>query len=319
MREGSNPVKSENNVKVEQSCFHQIIIPVYLPELKGYYKEGLDILEICIESIYLTSHKKTFITVVNNGSCLEVSKYLDKCFVDKKIQELIHTSSIGKINAISKGLIGHNFDLVTITDADVLFINGWQKDVYKIFENFPKAGMVGNSTNPLGENYLTENIYFENIFNNKIKSETPDSYEDVKLGYSSVKRDIGNINNIKLKTIESNNVKAIIGSGHFCSTYRNECLKSFYKPKSSEYRMGGAIMRKYIDYPINELGLWRLTTFKNYTYHMGNVKENWMIVKFQKIKKENSVPNLILKKLPNKQPKILNKLKSAFVRKFIKK
>jgi len=317
MRLGKNPAKLRDNNKVENKAFHQIIIPVFLPELKGYYREGLEILKLCIESIYLTTHNKTFISVVNNGSCQEVRTYLDQCLKNKKIHEVIHTSAIGKINAIAKGLSGHNFDLITLTDADILFKNGWQKGVYDIYKAFPKAGMVGSSTNPLGENYLTENIFFENALNRNITSESPDNYEDVKLGYTSVRREINDIENIKLKTILSNNVKAVIGSGHSCSTYRRECLKSFYNFKPSKYKMGGHVMKKYIDFPVNELGLWRLTTFKNYTYHLGNVKENWMIDKFKKIEMENSVPYLFLNKMPSKQPKLLIKLKSAFARKFI--
>ena len=48
MRKGTNPAKLKDN-KVENHCFHQIIVPVYLPKLEGYYAEGLDILKLIYE------------------------------------------------------------------------------------------------------------------------------------------------------------------------------------------------------------------------------------------------------------------------------
>ena len=59
-------------------------------------------------------HSKTFITIVNNGSCNEIKVYLDDLLDKNAIQELIHTQNIGKLNAILKGISGHQFELVTI-------------------------------------------------------------------------------------------------------------------------------------------------------------------------------------------------------------
>jgi len=299
MRKGKNPAKLEGNNKVEQDCFHQIIVPVYLPKLEGYYEEGLDILKLCIESIVLTSHNKTFISIVNNGSCKVVKQYLDKCLEDKKIHEVIHTSAIGKINAIAKGLSGHNFDLVTITDADVLFTNGWQKDVYQIYKAFPKAGIVGTTPIPFLNSYLTSNINFDNFFNKKIKYVELNLLSDTNKFYNS----IGYVNkeNNKIKIIENRtSIKAVIGCGHFTATYRKESLSGFKKLGSTELKMGGVIMRKYIDKYIYDLDYWRLTTYYNYTYHMGNTLEDWMLAKFSDLNNLNSSMELSSLKKPRK-------------------
>ena len=81
--------------------------------------------------------KKTFITLVNNGSCENVLVYLNELFSQKKIHELIHTDNIGKINAVFKGLSGNNIELVTITDADVLFLSNWQSQTATVFKKIP--------------------------------------------------------------------------------------------------------------------------------------------------------------------------------------
>jgi cellulose synthase/poly-beta-1,6-N-acetylglucosamine synthase-like glycosyltransferase len=132
MRIGFNPNK---NKPVEPNdFFHQVIIPVYIPNQEGYFKDSFKILQYCLESLLKTSHSKTYFTVVNNGSCNEVIEYLNSLQQQLKIHEIIHTSAIGKMNAILKGLMGHNFDLITIADADVLFLNNWQKNTYEVFK-----------------------------------------------------------------------------------------------------------------------------------------------------------------------------------------
>jgi hypothetical protein len=53
---------------------------------------------------------------------------------------IIEKDLIGKINSILKVLRTAEERLITITDADVLFVNGWEQAVLNVFEAFPKAG-----------------------------------------------------------------------------------------------------------------------------------------------------------------------------------
>ena len=67
MRIGDNPKKEK---AIEQSeYFHQVVIPVYIPHFEGYYKESFLVFKACLDSLFQTSHSKTFVTIVNNGSC----------------------------------------------------------------------------------------------------------------------------------------------------------------------------------------------------------------------------------------------------------
>jgi hypothetical protein len=295
MRKGINPAKL-NDIEVENYCFHQVVVPVYLPKLEGYYKEGLDILELCLESIYLTVHNKTFITVVNNGSCKEVRDYLDNLMHNGKIQEIIHTTAIGKINAIAKGLAGHHFDLVTITDADVLFTNGWQKAVYDIYETFPKAGMVGTTPQSKRLRYLTENIYFDNLFNSKLKFREVQNPEALKrfagsIGEPEMFKDVHLQKNL---SIEKNNIIAILGAGHFCASFKKELLKEFKKAHVKD-KLSSRSDNQFIDKPSIKKGHWRLSTYSNFTYHLGNNLEDWAVSEFKKLNKRNK---FILKAIP---------------------
>ncbi len=140
MRKGINPQKD----KVEEGIleYHQVVVPVYIPNEEGYFKYSFDVLKLCLASLFKTCHNKTYITIVNNGSHDQVTEYLDSLLQSNQIHELIHTHNIGKVNAVYKGIMGHDFPLITVTDADVLFVEGWQENSYLVFEEFPKTGFV---------------------------------------------------------------------------------------------------------------------------------------------------------------------------------
>ena len=76
MRIGFNP----NKDKIQQAgdFFHQVIVPVYIHRHEVYFKDRFKILQYCLESLFKTSHNKTYITLVNNGSCDEVLTFLDQ-------------------------------------------------------------------------------------------------------------------------------------------------------------------------------------------------------------------------------------------------
>ena len=140
MRKGLNPHKDKVHEPI--GFFHQVVVPVYIPNQEEYFKDSFTILKYCLSSLFKTSHNKTYFTIVNNGSCIEVKEYLDNLFNTNQIHEIVNTSNIGYINAMLKGIVGHNFKFLTTTDSDVLFLNGWQKESYMIFNSFPKAGAV---------------------------------------------------------------------------------------------------------------------------------------------------------------------------------
>lgn len=313
MRIGFNPNKDK--VKAPEEYFHQLIIPVYIPNEEGYFKDSFQILQYCLESLFKTSHNKTFFTIVNNGSCNKVVTYLNELFENNTIHELIHTTNIGKLNAILKGINGHKFTLITISDADVLFLNNWQKETYAIYESFPKAGTVSPVPSPKVLKHFTANILVENLFSKKLKF-TNVVNPKALINFA---KSIGNenfYNKIHLEknlTIKHNNIRAVVGAGHFVATYRGAVFKTM-KQTHSKYNLGGNSETYFLDKPVLDVGLWRLSTENNYCYHLGNIKEPWMEDELSRIQNENNQleePNLHNKfysKLSIKLKKILFKV-----------
>lgn len=289
MRIGFNPHKDQKSIP--NDYFHQVIIPVYIPNQEVYFKESLEILKLCLNSLFLTSHSKTYFSVINNGSCNEVKNYLEQLFQEKKIHEIIHTSSIGKLNAILKGIVGHNFPLITITDSDVLFLNQWQTQTYTVFEEFPKAGAVSTTPNSKMVKHFTSSVFLDTFFSRKIQFSQVENPKAMQ----SFAESIGNhnfFNEINLKkylTVSSSNgIKAVVGAGHFVATYKGE-LFSTLQHKHSEYNLGGNSEIAILDKPVLENGFWRLSTTNNYTYHLGNTIENWMEAEMNSIVNEATI------------------------------
>jgi len=293
MRVGFNPNKDK--VLPKSDYTHQVIVPVYIPHENDYFKDSFQILKLCLDSLFKTCHSKTYITIVNNGSCVEVVNYLNNLFFENKIQEIINTTNIGYVNAMLKGISGQNFPFFTTADSDVLFLNGWQEKTYELFKTFPKTGAVSPSPNARVLRYLTSNILFEKGFSKKIKF-TKNIESDAMLAFA---KSIGNetffneVNLSKCLTIEDSNTRALIGAGHFIVTYRATIFDSL-KERFTVYVLGGN-SDFIFDEPVVNKGCWRLSTEKNYAFHMGNVKEDWMleaVANLYQNKDEISVPQL---------------------------
>lgn len=267
---------NNSNGAVDRNAFsHQIIIPVYIPEIGGYFKDSLTILKYCLQSLFNTIHDKTYITVINNGSCSDVAAYLNQLYEDLKIHEVIHTSNIGKLNAILKGIAGNQIPIKTISDSDVLFCEGWQQETSFLFSGFPKAGVVGLTPQFKMFEYNCCNLIVENIFSSKIKFKAVKNPEAIERFYESIGWD-KNYNPDYLKyqlTIKNKKAEAIIGSGHFVATYKADVFTEIIS--YLDCKLGGDT-EWYLDSTPLEKGYWRITTLDNFAYHMGNVKEDWM-------------------------------------------
>ena len=276
MRVGFNPFKDEP--QKDSEFIHQIIIPVYIPNQEGYFKDSFAILKLCLESLLATVHKKTFLTVVNNGSDIIIKEYLDFLLKQNKIHELIHTDNIGKLNAILKGLAGNNIELVTISDSDVLFLPNWQSETVKVFTNIPNAGVVGIVPQFKMYEQNCGNVIWDNLFSKKLKFIPVKNKEALIRFYDSLGWD-RNYNQDYLEYnlgLEINSdLKVLIGSGHFVASYKKDIFDEIVSYIG--FKMGGT-SEGYLDKSPLKKNYWRVTTQDNYACHLGNTLEDWMSV-----------------------------------------
>lgn len=267
----------------ESSFFHQIIIPIYISSNEEFHRDSFKILKICLESLFKTCHSKTFFTCVNNGSKIEVRNYLDGLFDQGIIHEVIHTDNIGKVNSILKGLKGHDFDFVTVTDSDVLFLNGWQEECYEMFTSFKKLGALSTCPNPKLLKFHTWNVISEFLFSRNLrfsKVVDPEGLKQFALSISNFDL-FKSCHYEKNLALHLNGKTGVLGAGHFVVTYRKEIFQKLAL-HSVNYKLGGN-SEGFLDELASTTGCWRLATSKSFSLHMGNIEEPWMSDNLEKL------------------------------------
>ncbi len=301
MRVGTNPEKENNTLEVD--IYHRIIIPVYIPNFDGYFKDGLGVFKLCIQSLLKTIHVKTRVTIYNNASHVKVKNFIDDLY-DKEelIDQVFHSkTNVGKINAILAASKGCIEPLITISDADVLFKNDWQPSVEELFINFPDAGMVSPVPSSKAFKNFADVNWFYGFFKGKIKLENVRDKE----GLIRFDKSLGNpkplynpIHLEKYLVLINKKGKAVMGCGHFVATLRREVFDKGSNSPAFNKIMGG-VENKFIDQPNQNLGFLRLATLENYAYHLGNTIEEWMFDEFDKI--ENKDVSMIQAVFPLKK------------------
>jgi hypothetical protein len=260
---------------------HRIIIPVYIPESNDiYYSSLLEVFKLSINSLLKTVNNfNTAITIINNNSKNEVTEYIDKLLMDNKIDKHVKLSSnYGKVYTILSEARGCYEPYITIADADVFYFNNWEQEVFRIFSNFPKSGVVSPVPSPHLFNYHNISFIINNIFNLKKGNILTDRSFD--LFYKGVSNSPsffvkGNFDfRQKQYYVKKNNLKACIGATHFIATYRSDLFKRIplKKPKI-KFKMGDEGF--FIDSEIDKIGYGRLSTTDAFAYHLGHSIPYW--------------------------------------------
>lgn len=273
-----NPQKQSKKIQLK---YHQrLIIVVFIPSLDGYYKNILDVFKLCLESAITTTDDTCAITVVNNASCDEVNTYLQSKLKENAVDTVIHhKENIGKIDALIGAARASREPIITISDVDILFQNGWQNHIETIFSKVKGVASVSPIPCRNFKNYETSSTLAK-ILLGKVKfayKAIPENFHAHNKYLESFHWDLETDENLKWPVIESNGVKAIVGSGHQILSMRRELFFSTVPKEPSLTLVGNNSEYLYCDQPINYSGGMRLATFNNYAYHMGNTVEDWMI------------------------------------------
>ena len=302
MRKGENISKEQ--LLTKSTINHRIIIPIHIPRLEGYYTESFSVFEMCLNSIQKTSVYDHHISVVSDGCCKAVNDRLYEFVSEKKIDELIiETENIGKINAILKVLRTVEEDYVTITDADILFLHQWDTEVFNVFKAFKKAAVV--SPIPVFRKQLsyTANIWLDYLWSSKLQFrpvKNPIALEKFaqSIGWNSLEDRFKDV----IVTLKENNVTSVVSAVHCVATYKTAYLKHSLPNTSSAYKLGGHSEGDYLDQPPYESDGYRLSTYNNYAYHVGNVIEPWMVEVYANL--NDITPKITLPDIETERPKL---------------
>jgi hypothetical protein len=272
MRQGVNPEKYKEEKNI--AYCHRVIIPVYVPASnETYFAKMPEVFKTALEQLLKTINPTTTaVTIINNNSSDEIAAIINMHLhqIDKYVQ---YGENKGKVYSVLNEARSAYEPFVTIADADVLFLHGWEKAVVDIFKQFPKTGVVA----PLPSQGLAFNrntaVFFDNYLWGKIKLGDVVDKEDSNLYIKGLGNSaILNRNNRTYHWHEKQyylekKQKAIIGAGHFVATYRSALFKEGITFPLLKFKNG--YEDQFIDILADKKGYYRLSTLKTFAYHIG--------------------------------------------------
>lgn len=270
MRTGQNPAKSIEYVT--QPSRVTVAVITYIPFLSGYYASSLDVLKMCLGSIWANSDMNYDLQVFDNASCQEVQDFLLKAHQEGRIQFLtLSENNIGKAGAWNFIFGSAQGDYIAYSDSDIYHNPGWLSAMLDILDTFPEVGMVTGIPMWSPVEYSTSTISWA--------KENPDarlehgkllSWEDYwkhasTLGHIQEKAK-AHFDTCEEYKVEYQGVKCFIGAGHFQFIAPRKALQSVL-PIPSDRPMGQV---RRLDSALNDKGFLRLSTDSWFVRHMGN-------------------------------------------------
>lgn len=274
MRTGQNPSKS--GVPAYKPKQLGIALVVYIPFLKGYFKNSLDILKYQIISLYEHTKQEFDLLVFDNGSCPEVVEVLSDLSQDSIIEWLVLSkNNLGKVGAWNWIFGSMPNEYICYADSDVFFRQGWLEASFEIINAFPKVGMV--SAQPTFHDVFEGEGKAHNQFNGNENfdygSYRPEEriVEEYCLGIGADEELSARFFSKDLPSITAlqSNTTAVIGATHMQFTIPRDLAR-----KLVPFPVSRGLFRKEtmaLDHKIDEMGFMHLSTRENFVMHMGNM------------------------------------------------
>lgn len=274
MRVGQNPAKSVKTVS--QPADVTVAVVSYIPTLSGYYANSLEVLKVCLNSIWENTDKPYDLLVFDNASCKEVREFLSDSHQAGKIQYLILSDkNIGKAGAWNIIFGAAPGKVVAYADSDVYHYPGWLSPQLDVLEKFPKAGMVTGMPMWTPEEFSTATIHWaENESDVTLDRGKALPWKD----YWSHARSLGadeskaraHFDTTENLYITYQGQRYYIGAAHFQFVAPTEVLSRLI-PIPSERPMGQV---RLLDIALNEQGYHRFCTSEWWVRHMGNTLDD---------------------------------------------
>lgn len=273
MRIGQNPAKSMDSVAQPERVTVAVI--TYIPMVGGYYAESLDILKVCLGSIWANTQLPYELMVFDNGSCEPVRKYLAQQQQKGRIQYLVLSEkNIGKAGAWNFIFGAAPGEFIAYADSDVYHFPGWLKAQIKVLEQFPESGMVTGMPMWTPDEFSTSTVeWAEDNPDVRLARGRLLSWEDYwrharSLGAEELKarEHFETHDSVCMYYQES---RFYVGAAHFQFIARKDILQKTL-PIPSERPMGQV---RLLDIALNQLGYLRLCTSQWWVQHLGNTLE----------------------------------------------
>ena len=268
-RLGQNPAKFVEHVPAPKPV--TVALLSYVPFLTGYYREGLDVLRACLESVVAHTDSPYDLMVFDNASCMEVRDYLRAQHELGHIQYLfLSEKNVGKVGAWNVLFGAAPGEFLAYADSDVYFYPGWLSRHLEIFSAFPDVGTV------TGQPRRQRRTFVENTIRRiqdlpevqvRIGKSIPESWiRDHAYSLDKVE-EVESELSYDDYLLSCRGVQAYVTAQHYQFVVRSAVARSLV-PFSSSRPMGADVAQ--FDQAIDAHNLLRLAVSDRLAIHMGN-------------------------------------------------
>jgi glycosyltransferase involved in cell wall biosynthesis len=269
-RLGQNPAKFIGTVARPAAV--TVAILNYLPDLSGFFSQGLEVLKLCLGSLWENTETEHDVLVFDNGSCPEARRFLFDSLEAGKIQLLVLSDrNLGKGGAWNILLEAAPGEVLAYADGDVLFSPGWLSASLRLLDGFPGVGMVTSRPFRTPLEFLSSTIAWgEREPQAHMEQGQFIPWEvfrdfDLSLGQAedAIRRHYQTTTDIRLTY---RGVAALAGASHWQFVARRDVLRQFL-PFDMDRPMGQV---RQLDQRMDQAGYLRLMTTEPYTMNMSN-------------------------------------------------
>jgi glycosyltransferase involved in cell wall biosynthesis len=274
MRIGQNPAKRVESIPQPEKV--TVAIVTFIPTLGGYYAQSLDVLKVCLNSIWKNTKTPFDLLVFDNASCNEVRVYLDDVHRKGKIQYLVLSDkNIGKAGAWNFIFGAAPGKYIAYADSDVYHYPGWLAPQIKILETIPDTGMVTGMPMWTPEEFSTATVtWAENHPDVVLERGKYLSWEE----YWQHSRSLGaqeekaraHFDTTENLVINYHGSRYYIGAAHFQFVAPKKVLERLL-PIPSKRPMGQV---RLLDIALNKQGFLRFCTPDLWVRHLGNILDD---------------------------------------------
>jgi glycosyltransferase involved in cell wall biosynthesis len=251
-----------------------VAVLVYLPYQQGYFEHRLEVVQLCLQSIWNNTSHPYDLLVFDNGSCQEAKEFLETALQDGSIQYLITArENIGKIGAFKIIFNAAPGEVVAYADDDIFHYPGWLEAHMRIMDGFPKVGMVsGAAVRTLWDHAHQSNLKLaqEDPEVTLIKGQRiPDEWErDWAESYGRDPQEhVEAMQSLEDFILERGDLQAFAIANHNQFVTPKSVINSVL-PKEWSGRLMGEMYE--LDNAVDEAGFLRLSTLSRTTRHLGN-------------------------------------------------
>jgi glycosyltransferase involved in cell wall biosynthesis len=271
-RLGINPARGKTTIY--QPARVTVAVLTYIPHLDGYFRDRFQVLQLSLASLLNNTSQPFDLMVFDNGSCQQVTGYLQKLHQAGKIDFLILSdTNIGKIGAFSILFRSAPGELVAYADDDIFYYPGWLPALIEIMDAFPDVGMVSGvpvrDAASRSRKSLLRWIESGDARLSQVDYELDERWE--RDWAESVGRDpeehLKTLIDQREILLNYDGVNAYGSASHFQFLAPREVLI-----RSLPEEWGGKLMGEMneLDESIDNLGFLRLSTVDRFTRHIGN-------------------------------------------------